>query len=55
MTVSEAAEDDDLADGTATIGHTATGGGYGAVTGSVTVTEDDNDAAGLGLFPHYPR
>ena len=42
-----AAEDDDLADGTATIGHTATGGGYGDVTGSVTVTEDDNDAAGL--------
>ena len=46
VTVS-AAEDDDLADGTATIGHTASGGGYGAVTGSVTVTEDDNDDAGL--------
>ena len=43
----EAAEDDDLADGTATIGHTATGGGYGSVTASVTVTEEDNDAAAL--------
>ena len=46
VTVS-AAEDDDLADGTATIGHTATGGGYNAVSGNVTATEDDNDAAGL--------
>ena len=46
ITVS-AAEDDDLADGTATIGHTATGGGYGSVTGAVTATEDDNDEAGI--------
>ena len=43
----EAAEDDDLADGMATITHTASNGGYGSVTGSVTVIEDDNDAAAL--------
>ena len=42
-----AAEDDDLADGTATIGHTAMDGGYGDVTGSVSVTEEDNDDAGI--------
>ena len=46
VTVS-AAEDDDLAAGMATIAHSATGGGYGSVTGSITVTEDDNDYAGL--------
>ena len=43
MTVS-AAEDDDAADGEATIEHTASGGGYGSVTvSSVTATETDND------------
>ena len=42
-----AAEDDDLAYGTAAIGDTASGGGYGSVTGTVTAIEDDNDARGL--------
>ena len=46
VTVS-AAEDDDLVDGSATIGHSASGGGYGSVTGEVTAAEDDNDAASL--------
>ena len=39
-----AADDDDAADGTATIAHTASGGGYDSVIiASVTATEDDND------------
>ena len=42
-----AAEDNDLADGTATIGHTALGGGYASVTGELTATEDDNDTGSL--------
>ena len=42
-----AAQDDDLVDGTATIRHTASGGGYGSVTGDVTATEDDDDSPGL--------
>ena len=46
-----AAEDDDLADGEATIRHTALGGGYGSVTGDVTATEDDNDSASLTFTP----
>ena len=46
VTVS-AAEDDDLTDGSATIGHTAAGGGYGGVKGNVTATEDDDDTAAL--------
>ena len=46
VTVS-AAEDDDGLDGAATIAHSASGGGYGSVTGDVTATEDDNDTAGL--------
>ncbi|MCY3759012.1 MAG: hypothetical protein OXG96_14930 [Acidobacteria bacterium] len=46
VTVS-AAEDDDLADGSATFTHTAQGGGYGSVTGAVKATERDNDSAGL--------
>ena len=46
LTVS-AGQDDDLVDGTATIGHTAIGGGYDAVTGEVEATEDDDDTASL--------
>jgi len=46
VTVS-AAEDDDIADGSATIRHTAAAGGYGGVTGNVTATEDDNDSPAL--------
>ena len=43
VTVS-AAEDNDAADGEATIEHTASGGGYGGVSvSSVTATEADND------------
>ena len=43
VTVS-AADDGDTEDGTATIAHTASGGGYDSVIiASVTVTEDDND------------
>ena len=53
VTVS-AAEDDDALNGTATIEHTASGGGYAGVTvSSVTVTELDNDkdAAGVTVTP----
>ena len=51
ITVS-AAEDDDATDGTATIAHTASGGGYGGVTvSSVTATEADNDTAGVTVTP----
>ena len=51
ITVS-AAEDDDATDGTATIAHTASGGGYGGVTvSSVTATELDNDEAGVTVTP----
>ena len=51
VTVS-AAEDDDAADGAATIEHAASGGGYGGVTvSSVTVTEADNDTAGVTVTP----
>ncbi len=44
VTVS-AGEDNDTADDSATLTHSATGGGYGSVTGSVAVTVDDDDAA----------
>ena len=51
ITVS-AAEDDDATDGTATIAHTASGGGYGGVSvSSITATEADNDAAGVTVTP----
>ena len=51
ITVS-AAEDDDATDGTATIEHTASGGGYGGVSvSSITATEADNDAAGVTVTP----
>ena len=44
VTVS-AAQDDDALNGSATIEHAASGGGYGGVTiSSVTATEEDNDA-----------
>ena len=46
-----AAEDDDLSDGMATIGHTATGGGYAAVTAPVAATEEDNDRGTLVFSP----
>ena len=36
-----AAEDDDTADESATLSHTASGGGYGTVTGNVSVEVDD--------------
>ena len=49
MTVS-AADDEDTANGEATIAHSASGGGYDAVAiASVTATEADNDAAGVTL------
>ena len=42
------AEDADAANGAATIAHSASGGGYGDVSvPSVTVTESDNDEAGI--------
>ncbi len=46
-----AAADNDTANDTATLTHTAAGGGYGSVTGSVAVTVTDNDAPGLVLDP----
>ncbi len=51
VTVS-AAEDSDTANGAATIGHSASGGGYGGVSvSSVTATESDNDTAGVTVTP----
>ena len=49
VTVS-AAEDYDAGDDTAAISHTASGGGYGSVTGSVSVTVDDDDTRGVTVF-----
>ncbi len=46
VTVS-AGMDNDLTDDTATISHTASGGGYGSVTGNVGVVVTDNDVARL--------
>ncbi len=42
-----AAEDEDAGDDTAAISHTASGGDYGSVTGSVSVTVDDDDTRGV--------
>ncbi|MCY4173767.1 MAG: hypothetical protein OXF25_06850, partial [Cyanobacteria bacterium MAG CAR3_bin_5] len=42
-----AGEDDDTTNDSATLSHTATGGGYNSVTGNVAVTVTDNDTAGL--------
>ena len=51
VTVS-AAEDTDTANGTATIDHTVSGGGYDNVSvSSVTATESDNDTAGVTVTP----
>ena len=44
-----AGEDDDAVDDSATLTHTATGGGYGMVTGSVGVTVTDNETVGLAV------
>ena len=40
-----AAQDNDLADGSATFWHSASEGGYGGVTASITASEDDDDTA----------
>ncbi len=51
VTVS-AEEDTDTANGTATIDHTVSGGGYDNVSvSSVTATESDNDTAGVTVTP----
>ncbi len=50
VTVS-AADDGDAANDAATLTHTASGGNYASVTGSVAVTVTDNDAPGLALDP----
>ena len=42
-----ATSDDDVEDDTAVISHTASGGGYGSVTGSVSVTVYDDDIRGV--------
>ena len=49
-----AAADNDTADDSATLTHTASGGGYGSVSGSVEVTVTDNDTAGPVLDPTAP-
>ena len=46
-----AGQDNDTANDSATLTHSASGGGYGSVTGSVAVTVADNDAPGLVLDP----
>ncbi len=46
-----AGEDDDAAGDTATLSHTASGGGYNAVTGSLAVTVADDDTPGLAFDP----
>ena len=52
MTVT-AAEDDDAANETETLTHTATGGGYGSATKNVTVNVTDNDTAPIDLAPSF--
>ena len=42
-------DDGDTSDETVAVTHTASGGGYGSVTGSVTVTVDDDDTVPPGL------
>ena len=46
-----AAQDDDAGDDTATVNHTASGGGYNSVTGSVAVTVEDDDTPALEFTP----
>ena len=50
VTVS-AGEDDDAANDSATLTHSASGGGYGSVTGDVMVTVTDNDTPALVFSP----
>ncbi len=50
VTVS-AGEDNDTANDSATLTHSASGGGYNLVTGNVAVTVTDNDSPGLVLNP----
>ncbi len=47
----QAAEDNDGDNGTAVIGHSASGGGYNSVTADLTATESDNDTRGFTLNP----
>ncbi len=44
-----AAQDDDAADDSAAISHSASGGGYGSVTGTVSVSVTDDDEAGVAV------
>ena len=46
-----AAQDDDAGDDTATVNHTASGGSYNSVTGSVAVTVEDDDTPALEFTP----
>ena len=46
-----AADDDDAANESVTLSHTASGGGYGSVSGNVAVTVTDDDTAGLVFDP----
>ena len=46
-----AAPDADAGDDTATVNHTASGGGYNSVTGSVPVTVEDDDTPALKFVP----
>ena len=46
-----AAHDDDLANDTATLAHTAAGGGYNDATATVTVTVTDDDTAAITVSP----
>ena len=46
-----AGEDDDADNDSATLDHNASGGDYGSVSGTVTVTTTDNDTRGLTLDP----
>ncbi len=50
-----AAHDDDATDDTATLTHTASGGGYDAVTASLAVQVNDNDKRGIVFEPSEPR
>ncbi len=46
-----AAEDADAVDDTATLTHTASGGGYGSVSKDLRVTVEDNDTAAITVSP----
>ena len=49
VTVTAAADNVDVADGTALFEHKATGGGYGGVTATLSATEEDDDTISLVL------